>query len=226
MEKKLQELVFILDKSGSMSGKEEDTIGSFNSTIKEHKDKDYDVLVTTVLFSDNQKMVHDRVDIKEIKPLTSNEYKVDGCTALIDAMGDTITHIKDIHKYQRRKEDIPEHTLFVIVTDGLENASHKYSSDDVKKMVERQKEVGWEFLFLGANIDAVETARSFSIDESRAVNYINDSVGISKVGDFVVSYSKCSFVAEETLDDDALYELRKDIDEDYKKRKGKKNESK
>ena len=110
MKEKLEELVFILDKSGSMSGKEEDTIGSFNSTINEHKDKDYDVLVTTVLFSDELKTIHDRIDIKEIEPLTNKQYVVNGCTALIDAMGDTISHIKDIQKYQRRKEDIPEHT--------------------------------------------------------------------------------------------------------------------
>ena len=134
MKEKLEELVFILDKSGSMSGKEEDTIGSFNSTIKEHIDKDYDVLVTTVLFSDDNITIHDRIDINEIEPLTNKQYLTNGSTALIDAMGDTISRIKDIQKHQRRKEDIPEHTLFIIVTDGMENASQKYSSDQVKKM--------------------------------------------------------------------------------------------
>ena len=218
--KKLEELVFILDKSGSMSGKEEDTIGSFNSTIKEHVDKDYDVLVTTVLFSDNQKVVHDRLDIKEVDKLTSKDYVTNGCTALIDAMGDTISHIKDIQKYQRRKEDIPEHTLFVIITDGMENASHKYSSDQVKKMVEQQKELGWEFVFLGANIDAVETAKQFSIDESRAVNYMCDSKGLKEVGVFARNLSAKMFRmdADEVIEEEDIMELRKEIDADYNAR--------
>lgn len=223
MKEKLEELVFILDKSGSMSGKEDDTIGSFNSTISEHKDKDYDVLVTTVLFSDSQNIIHDRIDIKKVEPLNRSQYVTNGCTALIDAMGDTISHIKDIQKYQRKKEDIPEHTLFVIVTDGQENASHKYSSYDVKRMVEQQKEAGWEFLFLGANIDAVETAKQFSIDESRAVNFINDSKGIGKAHNFARKMSQKLFVLpeESCLEDEAVYCLRKDVDEDYNSRKNK-----
>ena len=221
MKEKLEELVFILDKSGSMSGKELDTIGSFNSTIKEHVDKDYDVLVTTVLFSDNQKVIHDRIDIKQVEPLTASQYKTDGCTALIDAMGDTISHIKDIQKHQRRPEDVPEHTLFVIVTDGMENASHKYSSDDVKRMVEQQKENGWEFLFLGANIDAVETAKQFSIDESRAVNFINDSTGIKKAHKFAKNMSTELFMMDrdEIMSPKSICKLREEVDKDYKKRK-------
>ena len=221
MKEKLEELVFILDKSGSMSGKEEDTIGSFNSTIKEHVDKDYDVLVTTVLFSDNQDIIHDRIDIKEVGQLSAKQYKTNGCTALIDAMGDTISHVKDIQKHQRRSEDIPEHTLFVIVTDGLENASHKYSSDDVKRMVEQQKESGWEFLFLGANIDAVETAKQFSIDESRAVNFVNDSIGIKKAHKFACDMSAELFMIDknETVSKDKIKAFRRSVDEDYMKRK-------
>ncbi len=221
MKEKLEELVFILDKSGSMSGKELDTIGSFNSTINEHKDKEYDVLVTTVLFSDNQSIIHDRIDIKEVEPLNTSQYVANGCTALIDAMGDAISHTKDIQKHQRRKEDIPEHTVFVIVTDGLENASHKYSSDDVKKMVEQQKENGWEFIFMGANIDAVETAKKFSIDESRAVNFINDSIGIKAAHSFAKNATKAMFVLDkdEEICEDDLYELRLEVDADYKSRK-------
>lgn len=219
--KKLEELVFILDKSGSMSGKEEDTIGSFNSTIKKHKNKDYDVLVSTVLFSNDQKVIHDRIDLKEIKNLTEKDYRVGGGTALIDAMGNAIKHIKNVHKYQRRKEDIPEHTMFVIVTDGQENSSHKYSSDEVKKMIKKQKEKGWEFLFLGANIDAVETAKRYAIDEDMAVNYINDSRGIKEVGDAVycVSNKLFNLSAEKKLSADDKLEARKSIDSDYRKRK-------
>lgn len=220
MDKKLEELVFILDKSGSMSGKEEDTIGSFNSTIKEHKGKDYDVFVSSVLFSDEQKVVHDRIDIKEVEPLTSKQYVASGCTALIDAMGDTISRIKDIQKHQRRKEDIPEHTLFVIITDGLENASHKYSSDDVKNMVKQQKECGWEFVFLGANIDAVETAKQLDIDESRAINYVCDSKGLKEVENFTVNMSKALFdmCPGEIISERKMCGLRKEIDEDYDSR--------
>lgn len=220
MKNKLEELVFILDKSGSMSGKEEDTIGSFNSTIKEHVDKDYDVLVTTVLFSDNQKVVHDRLDIKDVGKLTSEDYVTNGCTALIDAMGDTISHIKDIQKYQRRKEDIPEHTLFVIITDGMENASHKYSSNQIKNMVEQQKELGWEFIFLGANIDAVETAKQFSIDETRAVNFMCDSKGLKEVGVFARNLSTKMFRmdADEVIEEEDIMELRKEIDADFNAR--------
>ena len=220
MEKNLSELVFILDKSGSMSGKEEDTIGSFNSTIKEHIKNENDVLVTTVLFSSNQKMIHDRLKINDVKPLDEKQYKVDGCTALIDAMGDTIAHIKNIHKYQR-KEDIPAHTIFVIITDGMENASHKYSSDDVKKLVEQQKEAGWEFIFLGANIDSVETARKLSIDEENAINYINDKTGIGKVYEFVSTMTSAAFARPRgvKITKNEIRNMRSDVDKDYIKRK-------
>ena len=219
---KLEELVFILDKSGSMSGKEKDTIGSFNTIIKKHKKNDYDVLVSTVLFSDDQKIIHDRIDLKNVKALTEKDYQTDGCTALIDAIGNAITHIDLIQRHQRRKEDIPEHTLFVIVTDGQENASHKYSSDKVKRMIEKQKEKGWEFLFLGANIDAVETAKRYAIDESMAVNYINDSKGIQEVGNAVYCMSDKLFnlSAEKKLSSTDKLEARKNIDADYRKRKG------
>lgn len=217
----LSELVFILDKSGSMSGKEEDVIGGFNSTIKEHKDRDYDVFVTTVLFSNDLETIHDRIDIKEINDMTDKDYRTTGCTALIDAMGDTIKHIKDIHKYQRNKEDVPNHTMFVIMTDGLENASHKYTSDEVKKMVEEQKKEGWEFIFLGANIDAVETAKKFSIDEEYAVNFIADKKGIQKSNEYVSKMSRASFCCDMVMPKQMAKRFKEEAEKDYLERKNK-----
>ena len=171
------ELVFILDRSGSMAGLESDTIGGFNAMIDKQKKQDGECYVSTVLFDNVSEVLHDRVKLSEIKPMTDKEYTVRGCTALIDALGGAIHHIGNIHKYARN-EDVPEHTVFVITTDGMENASRKYSSDKVKAMIERQKEeYGWEFLFIGANIDAVETAAQYGISEDRAVNYIPDSAG-------------------------------------------------
>ena len=177
MKKNLTEMVFILDKSGSMSGLEQDTIGGFNGMIERQKKEDGEALVSTVLFSNESTVIHDRLDLRKVEPLTDRQYYVGGCTALIDAIGQAIHHIGNVHKYAR-EEDVPEHTVFVITTDGMENASHRYSSDEVKHMVNRQKEkYGWEFLFLGANIDAVETAARFGISEDRAANYRNDSRG-------------------------------------------------
>ncbi len=177
MRKNLTEMVFILDKSGSMSGLEQDTIGGFNGMIERQKKEDGEALVSTVLFSNESTVIHDRLDLRKVEPLTDRQYYVGGCTALIDAIGQAIHHIGNVHKYAR-EEDVPEHTVFVITTDGMENASHRYSSDEVKHMVNRQKEkYGWEFLFLGANIDAVETAARFGISEDRAANYRNDSRG-------------------------------------------------
>ena len=158
MKKGLTEMVFILDRSGSMAGLEADTIGGFNSMIKRQKKGPGHALVSTVLFSDSSSVIYDRVDIERIEPMTNDQYYVYGCTALIDAIGGAIHHIGNVHRYAR-EEDRPEHTVFVITTDGMENASRYYTSDRVKAMVKRQKErYGWEFLFLGANIDAVETA--------------------------------------------------------------------
>ena len=152
------ELVFILDRSGSMSGLESDTIGGFNAMIEKQKKQNGECYVSTVLFDNVSEVLHDRVKLADIKPMTDKEYTVRGCTALIDALGGAIHHIGNVHKFARN-EDVPEHTVFVITTDGMENASRKYSSDKVKAMIERQKEkYGWEFLFIGANIDAVETA--------------------------------------------------------------------
>ena len=177
MKNNITELVFILDKSGSMAGLESDTIGGFNAMIAKQKKEEGECYISTVLFNNVSEVLHDRVKLSEISPMTDNEYTVGGCTALIDALGGAIHHIGNIHKYAR-PEDVPEHTMFVITTDGMENASHRYTSDQVKRMIERQKvKYGWEFIFIGANIDAVETARCYGIDEDRAVNYNADSEG-------------------------------------------------
>ena len=173
----ITEIVFIIDKSGSMCGLESDTIGGFNSMIAKQKKEDGECFVSTVLFNNESELIHDRIEISKVKPLTEKEYSVDGCTALVDAVGDAIKHISDVHRYIRQ-EDVPEHTMFVITTDGLENASHRYTSDELKTMIEKKKkESGWEFIFIGANIDAVETAGRYGIDKDRAVNYVHDSVG-------------------------------------------------
>ncbi len=177
MKNNISELVFILDRSGSMSGLEGDTIGGFNSMIEKQKGVDGKCYVTTVLFDSALERLHDRVELSEIRPMTNRDYTVRGCTALIDALGTTIRHIARIHKYARA-EDVPEHTTFVIMTDGMENSSRNYTADEVRRMIEHEKEkYGWEFLFLAANIDAVETARHIGISQDRAVDYRADSIG-------------------------------------------------
>ena len=186
----LTELVFILDRSGSMAGLEQDTIGGFNSLIAKQKKQDGECYVSTVLFDNVSEVVHDRVKLSEIRPMTEKDYYVRGCTALIDAIGGAVKHIGNIHKYAR-PEDVPEHTMFVITTDGLENASRKYSSDEVKKMIENKKKDGWEFLFIGANIDSVETARRVGIGADRAVNYHADKQGTAVLYDTVAETVCC-----------------------------------
>ena len=177
MKKNLTELVFILDESGSMSGLTSDTIGGFNSLIAKQKKEEGEALVSTVFFSNNSKVIHDRLKLKAVPKLTDRDYVPSGCTALLDAVGDAVHHIANIHKYAR-EEDVPEKTLFVITTDGMENASRKYSHKDVKKLIERvQEEKGWEFVFLGANIDAAETADSIGIRAENAVDYHADCCG-------------------------------------------------
>lgn len=177
MKKNLTELVFILDRSGSMSGLESDTIGGFNSMIEKQKREVGEAIVSTVLFDNESEVIYDRVEIGKVEPMTDKVYTVRGCTALIDAIGGAIHHIGNVHKYAR-DEDVPEHTMFIITTDGMENASRSYDIAKVKAMIERQKsKYGWEFIFLGANIDAVATARSFGIDRDRAVKYISDKRG-------------------------------------------------
>ncbi len=177
MKKNLTEIVFILDRSGSMAGLEEDTIGGFNAMIEKQKREPGEAYVSTVLFDNHSDVIHDRLEIQKVAPMTRKEYYVRGCTALLDAVGGAIRHIGNVHKYAR-EEDRPERTLFVITTDGMENASRRYSYEKVKSMITHQKEkYGWEFLFLGANIDAVATAHQFGIGEDRAVNYHCDSKG-------------------------------------------------
>ena len=217
MRKDLTELVFIIDRSGSMSGLESDTIGGFNSMIRKQKQAEGEALISTVLFDNVSEVLHDRVSVKEIQPMTEHDYTVRGTTALLDAIGGAIHHIGNVHKYARQ-EEVPEYTMFVITTDGMENASRYYSSDKVKKMIERQKvKYGWEFLFLGANIDAVETASHFGIGADRAVNYNCDSEGTA-LNYEVVSDAICSVRCSAPLKSD----WKKRIDEDYKKRGRKK----
>jgi uncharacterized protein YegL len=177
MKNNITELVCILDRSGSMSGLESDTIGGFNALIEKQKKEDGTCYVSTVLFDTECAVLHDRVPIDEIKPMTADDYVPGGCTALLDAIGGAIHHIGNVHKYAR-PEDVPEHTIFVITTDGLENASKRYGSTKVKKMIEHEKEkYGWEFIFLAANIDAVETAEHIGISRNRAANYRADGMG-------------------------------------------------
>ena len=173
----ITEIVFILDRSGSMGGLESDTIGGFNSMIRKQKKEDGKCYVTTVLFDSVVETLHDRVDLEKIGEMTDKEYFVRGSTALLDAIGRTVKHISDIHKYIR-DEDVPAHTIFVITTDGMENSSREYSSDKVKKMVSKKTEKnGWEFLYLAANIDAVETGAAIGIKSGRSVNYKCDAKG-------------------------------------------------
>lgn len=216
MRKNLTEIVFILDRSGSMSGLEADTIGGFNSMIEKQKKEAGEALISTVLFDNASEVIHNRVPIQRVEPMTDREYSVRGCTALLDAVGGAIHHIGNVHKYAR-DEDVPEHTLFVITTDGMENASHRYDSGTVKRMIKRQKEkYGWEFLFLGANIDAVETAKHFGIGADRAVNYHSDHEG-TKLNYEVLSETVSSFRASAPLG----ASWKKRIDEDYSARKSK-----
>ncbi|MBR4068405.1 MAG: VWA domain-containing protein [Clostridia bacterium] len=178
MKSKLTELVFILDMSGSMATLTDDTIGGFNSLLAKQQQEEGETLVSTVLFNDRSTVLHDRASLHGVTPITRREYCPCGCTALLDALGDAIHHIGNVHKYAR-KEDVPAHTLFVITTDGMENASHRYSAGKVRQMIRRQKEkYGWEFLFLGANIDAVETAADYGIDADHAVQFHNDARGV------------------------------------------------
>jgi len=209
MKKGLTELVFILDRSGSMSGLEADTIGGFNSMIEKQKKEEGEALVSTVLFDNESEVIHDRIDIKEVPALTEKEYSVRGCTALLDAIGGAIHHIGNVHKYARN-EDIPEHTLFVITTDGLENASRSYGYRDVKKQIERQKEkYGWEFLFLGANIDAAEVGGKMGIGRERTATFRNDSDG-QALNYEVMSDAICCMRACGSVDDDWAKRIKTD----------------
>ena len=216
MKKNLTELVFVLDMSGSMGHLTDDTVGGFNSVLKEQAGRDGEVLVTTYLFNNDSRMLHDRIPIAEVPAMTTADYRAAGCTALIDALGDAIRHIVGIHRYAR-PEDVPEHTVFVITTDGMENASHKYSSDQVKRMITHEQEkYGWEFVFLAANIDAVETAARYGIRRDRAVDYRNDSVGTANVYESVSCAVK-AVRAGRSLDEE--HSWRENTDRDFQTRR-------
>ena len=213
MKKNLTEIVFILDRSGSMAGLEDDTIGGFNAMIHKQKVEDGEAYVSTILFDNHTEVIHDRVDIQKIQPVTRKDYYVRGCTALLDAIGKSIHHIGNVHKYAR-EEDRPEKTIFVITTDGMENASRQYSYEKVRAMITRQKEkYGWEFLFLGANIDAAKEAARFGITEDRAANYHADREGTAVIYE-AMSEAVCNVRACRPMSAD----WKRRVDEDYKKR--------
>ena len=213
MKKNLTELVFIMDRSGSMAGLEGDTIGGFNSMIEKQKKEPGEAFVSTVLFDNRSEVIHDRVDIQKIAPMTDRDYYVRGCTALLDAVGGAIHHIGNVHKYAR-EEDRPEKTLFIITTDGMENASRDYTYPRLKAMIERQKEkYDWEFIFLGANIDAAREAARFGIAEDRAANYHADRKGTAVIFD-AISEAVCAVRSNRPMSQ----EWKHRVDEDFKKR--------
>ncbi len=220
MNNNLTELVFILDRSGSMRGLEEDTIGGFNSLIEKQKNEAGEALVSTVLFDGRQEVLYDRVPLQKVETMTREQYYVRGNTALLDAIGGAIHHIGNVHKYAR-EEDRPARTLFIITTDGMENASRLYNYAEVKQMVEReQKEYGWEFLFLGANIDAIGTAGRFGIRKSNAVTFENDSEGINlnyEILSRTVSRFRAAAPDAARVDDDWSAEIRADYRKRHKK---------
>jgi uncharacterized protein YegL len=213
MKNNLTEIVFILDRSGSMSGLESDTIGGYNSLLKKQKATAGKALISTILFDNCSEVLIDRIDLKAVPFMTEKEYSTQGCTALLDAIGGAIKHIGNIHKYAR-EEDQPENTLFIITTDGLENASHRYNYESVKKLIELEKEkYGWEFIFLGANIDAVEVAGRFGICAERAANYNADGEGTQ------LNYAIMNEEIQNLRMNKGISHDWKDrIDKDYKKR--------
>ena len=213
MKQNLTEMVFILDRSGSMAGLEGDTIGGFNAMIDKQRREEGQAYVSTVLFDNVSTVIHDRVDIRKIEPMTRKDYYVRGCTALLDAVGGAIHHIGNVHKYAR-EEDRPEKTIFVITTDGMENASKEYTYERVRKMIEHEQEkYGWEFLFLGANIDAAKEAARFGITEDRAANYHADHEGTAVIYE-AMSEAVCNVRACRAMGSN----WKRRVDEDFKKR--------
>lgn len=221
MRKGLTEVVFILDRSGSMRGLEADTIGGFNSMIEKQRKEEGEAYISTVLFDDQTEVIYDRVSVDKVEPMNDRQYYVRGCTALLDAIGGAINHIANVHRYAR-EEDRPEKTMFIITTDGMENSSRMYTYKMVKKMVEKEKKkYGWEFLFLGANIDAIETAGRFGIGADRAINYECDSVGVTlnyqAISETISAVRKSK--SKDELDS-TVYASCETIRDDYKRRHG------
>lgn len=217
MRKGLTEIIFILDRSGSMAGLEGDTIGGYNSMLDRQKKEDGEAIVSTVLFDDRSEVLHDRVSLDKMEHITEQAYYVRGCTALLDAVGGAVKHIATVHRYAR-EEDRPEKTLFIITTDGMENASRHYDYEKVRDMVERQKEkYGWEFLFLGANIDAIQVAGRFGIQKEYAVNFECDSEG-TRLNYDVVSRAVSSVRANACLAEAVPACWKEEIEKDYRKR--------
>lgn len=215
MENNITEIVFIIDKSGSMSGFEGDTIGGFNAAIEKQKSVSGKAYVSTILFNNTSKVIHDRLPLESIQPMTKEDYRVGGCTALLDAIGGAINHIENIHKYAR-PEDVPEHTIFMITTDGMENASRNFSSAAVKKKIEEKTvENGWEFIFVAADIDAVETAESIGIRRERAVEYCKSSEGVRATYD-AMSDVMCCLRERVDIDEDSSW--REALDKMTKKK--------
>lgn len=221
MNKGLTEIVYILDRSGSMSGLEADTIGGFNSMIEKQKKTGEKAYVSTILFDNHTEVLHDRVPIQRVEKMNDKQYYVRGCTALLDAVGGAIRHIGNVHQYAR-EEDRPGKTIFVITTDGMENASHRYSYEQVQKMIKHEREkYGWEFIFIGANIDAAAEAERFGIRRERAVNYMHDDIGTATLYEGVERAVCCAMKArsaqemEDDLDD---CDWDEDIRADYSRR--------
>lgn len=214
--KNATEIVFVLDRSGSMSGLEADTIGGFNSTLAQNKTSDTAALASTVLFDHVSEVIHDRIPIDDVPPLTEKECFVRGNTALLDAVGDAVRHIRNVHKYAR-EEDRPAKTLVVLTTDGMENSSTRYTYADIKKLLTEQKKRGWEFLFLGANIDSEAVAERIGVDRRRAVRYHNDSRGNAAKFRSASEFVSCAMAAPSLAD--ITDEWREAVDRDYESRK-------
>lgn len=214
MRKNLTEIVFILDRSGSMAGLEGDTIGGFNGMIRKQREEAGEALVSTILFDNESQVLHDRRPLDRVPVMTEKDYYVRGCTALLDAVGEAIRHIANVHKYAR-EEDRPEKTLFVITTDGMENASRRYTYERVRSLIERQKkEFGWEFLFLGANIDAAREAARFGIHPDKAVNYHADRRGTR-----VIYETVCETVSDFRASKPVGAAWKRKIEADFQERK-------
>ncbi len=214
MNSKLTEIVFILDRSGSMAGLESDTIGGFNAFVEKQKKEEGEALLSAVLFSDRDQVLYDRVDLRKVEPMTEAQYRVGGCTALLDAIGGAVHHIGNVHKYAR-EEDRPAKTVFVITTDGMENASRRYRYEDVQRMVKHEQEkYGWEFLFLGADMDAISAARSFGIRPDRAVRYYKDGSG-TELNYSILSQTVAKVRKGERIEADWSREIAEDFRKKY-----------